>query len=401
MEHTEHNEGGADNGATLRAQGTPRQKSLRWSRLSLWRTGTSTLAIAAVLFCTGTAAFASDVIYQYHPNVFSGYSWGYSATDGSSWQDAFFNFFPAQATTVDQFCFDMTFTYADQQSGSTTFTMTPYFFYGSSILTKIMLWQQAAQWGLSWPLISTYLIPYGSWQPLLTGATTSFQTTWTRSTSGSGTTADPVCFDVLGALHHTMGLPTGYPVSFKISMATADRMDCRRDLGNNSRCYVYYNTALASQSIGFSFMGGDGSTKYDRNALMAGDLIGFTLSPLYLNGGAVFPQIPTASSSYSWCEGDAFCSQFSGIMSWAFQPDIRNIPDFAQLASALSMKPPWGYWTLVKQNMTGIATSSSTTMDAAYTATQPLVDPLKTGMAVIVYLWGAYYLYRRLTHFEL
>lgn len=398
METNRDNNGdGSENGATRRDQGTQKRMSTRWPSL-LRRTLLTSTALAGILLFGVVPAFATTtLLYEYHPNTFSGFSWGYDYSSGNWGQSGELRFIPTIATTVDRYCMDITYTWADQQSGSTHFTMYPEFYQGPSWLPISSLFYDPFDWIKDlWG---------GSWVNILTGtATTSFDAYWTRSASDATTKSDPVCFNVSAALHHTMGLPTGYPVRLRVVMDSADKQDCARSLGNNSRCYFYFNSTypFSSSSLGFQSTDSSGST-LNRNSVPAGELQGWSSSYIWTETGYQWITIPPASSSYGFADTDfgLFGNMIRDVVVWAFVPNEAEIPAFSNIASALSNRPPVGYWNLVKAQIDHPATSSDSTLAAVSTAVGGIFAPFKMGMGVLIYLSVLYYLYRRMTHIEL
>lgn len=375
-----------------------------------YRTYTNALVVAittAVMLLHAPAVFANELLFNYHPGTFSGYSWGCQDGSCNTINDtAEFRWFPTDWSAIDKFCFDMAFTYADQVSGTVKFTARPQYWSVNvwdypSLVQDILL--HGVTGSFNWV---TQLGTNGSWADVPSSFTTkSWDAYWTPSTSGSGTTVDKVCFDIEKSLGTSLGLPSKYPMRMLVTMAYADRNDCRTDLGNNSRCYLYYNinSPYSSQSLGFSFK--NLGSMVDRNAVMAGEIYGWGAKTIYIDGfgaGQTLTNFP-ASTSYGFETRDfgVLGNMFRDVIVWSFFPQQADMPDFGQIASAVSKKPPVGYWTLVQNGFTGLSTTSYSAMDQAYSATKGVVDPLKTGMAFVVYIAGLYYMYRRITHIEL
>lgn len=362
--------------------------------------------LTAVLMFQSPAVFANETLYQYHPDSFSGFSWGCDSGCATFWDQAQFRWFPVEWSAIDKFCFDMTFTYADQVSGTVKFTATPQYYdigvWDYTSLVQDILLHGTTGW-FDWV---NDLPDTGSWNDVPSNFTTkSWDAYWTPSTSGSGTTRDNVCFDIAADLGTSLGLPSKYPMRVLVTMAYADRNDCRRDLGNNSRCYLYnnYSSPYSSQSIGFTFHNDPLTT--NRNALMAGEITGWAAKTIYvygIGGGTDLQNFP-ASTSYGFETRDfgVLGNMIRDVVVWAFDPNPDDVPDFGQLASAIQNKPPIGYWNLVKNNLTGMATSSYSDLDQAYASIRAIADPLKTGIAWVLWFAALYYLYRRITHIQL
>lgn len=362
---------------------------------------------ATVIFLYAPVALASETLFQYHPDSFNGYSWGCQDPACNTINDtAEFRWFPTDWSALDKFCFDMTFTYADQVTGTVKFTARPqYFSVGvwdySSLIQDILL--HGTTGSFNW---LTMLPGNGSWSDVPSNFTTkSFDTYWTPSSSGSGVTRDNVCFDIEKSLGTSLGLPSKYPMRIVVTMANADKYDCRTDIGNTSRCYVFKNSTApySSVSLGFSFK--NLGSMVNQNATMAGEITGWGAKTIYIDGlgaGTDLQNFP-ASTSYGFETRDfgVLGNMFRDVIVWSFFPQEADVPDFGNLASAVQNKPPVGYWTLARSGFTGLATSSYTAMDNAYSATKAVVDPLKAGLNFIVYIAGLYYMYRRLTHIEL
>lgn len=96
--------------------------------------------------------------------------------------------------------------------------------------------------------------------------------------------------------------------------------------------------------------------------------------------------------------------QFLSIPNSSEQADITN--RFNTLQNIVATKPPIGYFTLVKDDFSGITTSTASStvvlMNASTTAAfSPLFDPLDVGLAFCVWLLGCGWLFLRMRHLEI
>lgn len=327
----------------------------------------------AVFLPTGALA---ATLYEYQPGpVWSGYMLG-TAAGANQWGRFDVEFVPQTATSVDTFCFNVTT--KENIASNLTFDLT------------VLFWTDDAP---SMPFSTLFFDPFnwfdwltggssgGSWYNLLAGeATSSFSETITTTDSSSTPNNDEVCFDIAADLEHSLGLPTGYPVIFRVEVPDADKNLCVRDSGDAGKCIIYYNNTApySSQSYGFSFENPP-AADINRNAMFSGRITGQSNSPTYQSpalGGATVvdwtqsnPNLtPTSSSSgfdfsgaTTWC-GSAFSSDFGQSLciglGYLFIPSQDAVTVFMGTASLVKDRVPWSYLVQI-QDAWDSATSSS------------------------------------------
>lgn len=320
------------------------------------------------------------VIYDYHPNVFSGFQLGTNA-GANQWSTASFLVLPNAYTGVSRFCFDITFTQASAQSGTTHFTLYPEYYYTP---TQTFYWFH--------PLNYATQLVYGEWRAMLDGATTSFDAYWTPSVRNSTAKSDAVCFEVEQDLGRKLTLFQGYVSRFRIVMDAADKNDCRRDIGNDGRCYIYYNytAPYSSQSLGFQFYTEPGTVEYNRDGLMAGTIEGETNSTMYEGSDFLVPVWPGGSEggglwnpssgssqlglsgAKEWCES-AFTNDFAqglcSVAGFLFIPSEDAWQSFGNVASVSQSRIPFSYFYDIRDVMVNVGSASVNFPSVSYDLT--------------------------------
>lgn len=93
------------------------------------------------------------------------------------------------------------------------------------------------------------------------------------------------------------------------------------------------------------------------------------------------------------------CAGFSGFFRWAFIPPQSTWDQFTTLKDDLKNKAPFGYFTSAVSAISGITGSSSPSF--AIASSSPLMtyifNPLRTGLAWLIYFASALWIYKRLT----
>ena len=99
---------------------------------------------------------------------------------------------------------------------------------------------------------------------------------------------------------------------------------------------------------------------------------------------------------------DFFC-QLKNAFLWGLIPSADSLNQFVSLKTQIQNKPPFGYLTILTNNLSNATTTGAT----AFTLTIPqylkdfVFDPIKTGLSAILWFVGLIWLYKRLTHIQL
>ena len=99
---------------------------------------------------------------------------------------------------------------------------------------------------------------------------------------------------------------------------------------------------------------------------------------------------------------DFFC-QLKNAFLWGLIPSADSLNQFVSLKTQIQNKPPFGYLTILTNNLSNATTTGAT----AFTLTIPqylkdfVFDPIKTGLSAILWFVGLVWLYKRLTHIQL
>jgi hypothetical protein len=80
-------------------------------------------------------------------------------------------------------------------------------------------------------------------------------------------------------------------------------------------------------------------------------------------------------------------------------PNGATLQKFSSLFDSISNKPPFGYFTLVKNAFAG-ATTSTSTESLGITAFRVILTPINAIFALILWLLFALWIFRRFTHFD-
>jgi len=90
-------------------------------------------------------------------------------------------------------------------------------------------------------------------------------------------------------------------------------------------------------------------------------------------------------------------------MVWLFAPTQASLQQFTDLKSRIENKPPFGYFTLLKNNMASISATSTPIVGLTLPVnTQAnIFTPLRTALILVVWFAGAVWLYRRVIKIHL
>jgi hypothetical protein len=89
-------------------------------------------------------------------------------------------------------------------------------------------------------------------------------------------------------------------------------------------------------------------------------------------------------------------------LSFLFLPDFEHLQKFSQLGDTLATKPPFGYFNSVKSNLANLNTSSTPAFvfaDMGDIKTH-IFDPLRTGLAWILWILFAFFVIKRIGVFD-
>lgn len=112
--------------------------------------------------------------------------------------------------------------------------------------------------------------------------------------------------------------------------------------------------------------------------------------------------VTSASYNFETADFGRLGNMFRDVIVFAFFPSDTSMAQFASLSFDFSSKPPLGYFTLIKNAFTGVATSSETADTyLAHQTIRDLTDPFRTGLTMLLWLLFGWYLWKRFIHFKL
>lgn len=88
------------------------------------------------------------------------------------------------------------------------------------------------------------------------------------------------------------------------------------------------------------------------------------------------------------------------VFIWLFKPDSRVVNQFSTLFTSVQNKPPFGYFTAIKNEFADLASGSPTTSFGSISAISAIIDPLRTGFAWLLWLLFAVFLIKRFTGWD-
>ncbi len=119
---------------------------------------------------------------------------------------------------------------------------------------------------------------------------------------------------------------------------------------------------------------------------------GFTLTPDY------------ASLATSTCSITNLTGCFQNALVWAFYPPAGSLDIVTGLWPTISAKPPFGYFTVTQDSISGIGASTTPTFALEQVAgiTQYIFDPLDEALAAIWWaIFGVWFFFNRVRHLQI
>jgi hypothetical protein len=101
-----------------------------------------------------------------------------------------------------------------------------------------------------------------------------------------------------------------------------------------------------------------------------------------------------------------FSTCLSDVGMWLIKPTTESLQQFTDLKTSIENKPPFGYFTMLSNNLNNLSTTSSatTTLDTI-TIPTPLqtyiFTPLRNGLIALIWFVGLVFLFNRLKHIQL
>ena len=98
---------------------------------------------------------------------------------------------------------------------------------------------------------------------------------------------------------------------------------------------------------------------------------------------------------------NVFAGALCRVITYLFYPEQASLTQYSELKDLIAMKPPFGYWTNIKNAVAGL--SSTTTPAFALTSaigSITIFDNLKTGLAWILWILFAFWIIKRIGGFE-
>lgn len=109
---------------------------------------------------------------------------------------------------------------------------------------------------------------------------------------------------------------------------------------------------------------------------------------------------PPATASTSNPDFGIFGNYIRDVLIWLFKPSPASLAQFGTLKDGIASKPPFGYYTLIKDDFSGLATSSATVSFYDLSSISSILNPIKTGLAVLLWVLYAVFLIKRFTNFD-
>ena len=107
------------------------------------------------------------------------------------------------------------------------------------------------------------------------------------------------------------------------------------------------------------------------------------------------------SSTLQCSNGTFISNSFCDLLVFLFVPSQPYINQFNNLSSTLETKPPIGYFTLISNDLNGLAVGTTTIilLDATATAAfAPVVSPIYSGATILLWFLFALWLFNRIRH---
>lgn len=129
------------------------------------------------------------------------------------------------------------------------------------------------------------------------------------------------------------------------------------------------------------------------------------ITDLYNNGvgeSVPFPQEPnpTSTASYPFANQDfgVFGNLFRDLMVWLFVPQQSTLNQYGSLITTTQNKPPFGYFTAVKNSFSQLSSASAniTLNLTGFT----IISDIRTGFVWLLWLFFAIFLLKRFIHFD-
>jgi len=113
-------------------------------------------------------------------------------------------------------------------------------------------------------------------------------------------------------------------------------------------------------------------------------------------------EMPPSSASYGFENKDfgLLGNMFRDVIVWLFFPDQANLNRFSDLWDTIKQKPPIGYFTVVKDELGNIGIGSPS-INFDTTAAASIINPLRTGLIVILWVMFAFWVFHRLRNLQL
>lgn len=108
-----------------------------------------------------------------------------------------------------------------------------------------------------------------------------------------------------------------------------------------------------------------------------------------------YPEYECSISSLTGC--------FKNAMVWTFYPSQQVISRFYSLLELIQSKPPIGYFSIIKQNISNISATSTPAFSVVIPAhlKSLIFDPFDTAIAVIIWIYFVFMFYKRLKHIQI
>jgi len=133
-------------------------------------------------------------------------------------------------------------------------------------------------------------------------------------------------------------------------------------------------------------------------------IISFTLTT---SGNPYFPTLPSATSTlsnaYFSCDpnaGNFFTNGLCNMMIGLFIPPQSDFDNFVNLKTALSTKPPFGYFTALNTAFSGLSSSTTQTSDFGAVASINFFADIKNFLVWPLWLLFGFWIYNKFRHFK-
>ena len=145
---------------------------------------------------------------------------------------------------------------------------------------------------------------------------------------------------------------------------------------------------------------------YEKSIAATSSLISFNINSPYIPPTYITMPTSTATSS----EWVITCDNVSGFFTqslcylgqYLFIPKTSDLIRYTDLWNEISIKPPFGYFSLIKNSLSNISTSTTSTFELSGVASlSNFFNPIKTGVSMLLWFLFGFWIFHRFRHIQL